>query len=92
MALGVFMDTWGWAALGHRRDVRHQEVKTYYQELHSQGHQVCTSDFARQLPFSSGVRFFRRLAVSLRASSRRQRKETSLCNGLLRLDLLRPGN
>ena len=30
---GVFVDTWGWMALGHRRERRHADVKRYYQDL-----------------------------------------------------------
>ncbi len=40
----VFVDTWGWMALGHRRDPRHSEVRTFYQELRDQRVIVYTSD------------------------------------------------
>jgi predicted nucleic acid-binding protein len=30
---GIFIDTWGWLALGHRRDQAHQTVKQLFQEL-----------------------------------------------------------
>lgn len=33
MPEGVFIDTWGWLALGHRHDARHQEIKAFYQAL-----------------------------------------------------------
>jgi len=33
----AFIDTWGWVALGHRKDTRHYEVKSLYKELRSQG-------------------------------------------------------
>ncbi len=26
----IFVDTWGWLALGHRRDNYHQQVKNLY--------------------------------------------------------------
>ena len=41
----VFVDTWGWMALGHRREPRHVEVKRIYQELRSNGIPICTSDY-----------------------------------------------
>ena len=45
MADQVFVDTWGWLALGHRRDPHHQEIKSYYQELRRQGARIYTSDY-----------------------------------------------
>jgi hypothetical protein len=29
----VFIDTWGWLALGHRKDAYHHEVKDVYKKL-----------------------------------------------------------
>lgn len=62
----VFIDTWGWAALGHRKDARHREVKTLYRELRSQGARLYTSDYVldelitllfRREAFEEGVHF-----------------------------------
>lgn len=41
----VFVDTWGWMALGHRRDPRHSEVRRFYQELRRQRIPIYTSDY-----------------------------------------------
>lgn len=41
----VFVDSWGWIALGHRRDSRHDEVKLFYQELCDRGVGIYTSDY-----------------------------------------------
>lgn len=41
----TFIDTWGWLALGHRKDVRHSEVKELYKELRQQGSLLYTSNF-----------------------------------------------
>lgn len=41
----VFVDTWGWMALGHRRDPRHSDVKAFYQGLRDQRVAVYTSDY-----------------------------------------------
>jgi len=41
----VFVDTWGWMALGHRREPRHAEVKHIYQELRSNQIPTYTSDY-----------------------------------------------
>ena len=41
----VFVDTWGWVALGHHRDSRHKEVRDFFQQLRSQNAQIFTSDY-----------------------------------------------
>jgi len=41
----VFVDTWGWIALGHRRDSRHTEVKRIFQELRHHRISIYTSDY-----------------------------------------------
>ena len=41
----VFIDTWGWLALGHHRDARHQEVKAFYQSLREKGILCYTTDY-----------------------------------------------
>lgn len=41
----VFVDTWGWLALGYRKDPRHREVSRLYQELLARGTLVYTSDY-----------------------------------------------
>ena len=41
----VFIDTWGWLALGHRRDPRHQEVKAFYGALQEEGALCYTTDY-----------------------------------------------
>ena len=45
MAEAVLIDTWGWLALGHRRDPRHQEVKAFYQHLQEEGARLYTTDY-----------------------------------------------
>lgn len=41
----IFIDTWGWIALGHRRDARHDEIKRYYQQLRTEGTRIISSDY-----------------------------------------------
>jgi len=62
----VFVDTWGWMALGHRREPRHAEVKRIYQELRSHQIPLYTSDYVldelitllfRREVFQEAVRF-----------------------------------
>jgi predicted nucleic acid-binding protein len=45
MAEAVLIDTWGWLALGHRRDPRHQEIKAFYQHLQEDGARLYTTDY-----------------------------------------------
>ena len=62
----IFIDSWGWLALGHRRDSHHLEVKELYQELGNQQVKVYTSDYVldevitllfRRENFSEATRF-----------------------------------
>ena len=41
----IFVDTWGWIALGHRHDPRHGEIGRIYQELHQHQMSIYTSDY-----------------------------------------------
>jgi uncharacterized protein len=45
MARALFIDTWGWVALGHRRDSKHQEVSELYRTLRVQKSHIYTSDY-----------------------------------------------
>ena len=66
MPEAIFMDTWGWIALGHHRDPRHLEVKRLYQEHRKAGGTFYTSDYVldevvtllfRREVFGKAVRF-----------------------------------
>ncbi|MCL5985970.1 MAG: PIN domain-containing protein [Actinobacteria bacterium] len=41
----VFVDTWGWLSLGHRKDPRHQELRQIYNMLCAQSIPIYTSDY-----------------------------------------------
>ncbi|MEW6185737.1 MAG: PIN domain-containing protein [Thermodesulfobacteriota bacterium] len=41
----IFVDTWGWVALGHKKDTRHKEIARFYREAHRRRDQVITSDY-----------------------------------------------
>jgi predicted nucleic acid-binding protein len=41
----IFIDTWGWLALGHRKDNYHAQVKYLYQEIRKKQVIVYTSDY-----------------------------------------------
>ena len=62
----IFVDTWGWMALGHHRDPHHREVRCIYQELRRQQLPIYTSDYVldevitllfRREVFREAVRF-----------------------------------
>ena len=66
MLEAVFIDTWGWLALGHRRDARHREVRAFYQALQEEGALCYTTDYVldetitllfRREVFEEAVRF-----------------------------------
>lgn len=41
----IFIDTWGWVALGHRRDQNHKAVKGCFEQLRSHQIVIHTSDY-----------------------------------------------
>ncbi len=41
----VFVDSWGWVALGHRRDSHHQQIKDFYKGLLECGSRLYTTDY-----------------------------------------------
>lgn len=66
MPKAVFIDTWGWLALGHRRDALHQEVRAFYEALQKEGSLCYTTDYVldetitllfRREVFEEAIRF-----------------------------------
>lgn len=62
----VFVDTWGWLALGQHREPHHDEVKRIYRELSTERVPVYTTDYVmdelitllfRREPFGHAVRY-----------------------------------
>lgn len=62
----VFIDTWGWVALGQRKEPRHEDVTKLYQSLRARHIPTYTSDYVldevitllfRREPFDQAVRF-----------------------------------
>jgi predicted nucleic acid-binding protein len=60
------VDTWGWLALGHRRDLHHGTVKQLYKDLRDGQTPIYTSDYVldetitllfRREPFQEATRF-----------------------------------
>lgn len=62
----VFVDTWGWMVLGHRREPQHGEVREFYRDLREAQIPITTSDYVldelitllfRRERFTESVRF-----------------------------------
>ena len=45
MAGAIFIDTWGWVALGSARDSKHHEVSKLYRTLRAEKRPMFTSDY-----------------------------------------------
>jgi len=45
MAGPIFVDTWGWLALGHRRDAHHHKVKECFESRQQRREMIHTSDY-----------------------------------------------
>jgi predicted nucleic acid-binding protein len=41
----IFVDTWGWVALGHKKDSHHQDVVRFYREAAKRKAEIVSSDF-----------------------------------------------
>ncbi len=40
-----FVDTWGWVALGHKKDSHHREIVRFYQEAARRKAEIVSSDY-----------------------------------------------
>jgi uncharacterized protein len=67
MASALFIDTWGWVALGCPRDSKHHEVSKLYRTLQGQKRSIFTSDYIldetitllfRREVYADALRFF----------------------------------
>jgi predicted nucleic acid-binding protein len=83
---GPFVDTWGWMALGHRREPRHREIRAYYQQLRAQHSVVYTSDYVldevitllfRRAVFAEAMRFLEGLFTAAERGHLRIERITS---------------
>lgn len=62
----VFIDTWGWLALGRKKELRHKDVKALYKEFRDKNMLIFTSDYVldelitlifRREPYHLSVKF-----------------------------------
>jgi len=60
--MSLFVDTWGWLALRDRREAKHEEVKSYFQEALQEPGPIYTTDYVltetitllfKRLPFEN---------------------------------------
>lgn len=86
----VFIDTWGWLALGHRRDARHQEIKACYQALQEKGTPLYSTDYVldetitllfRREVFEEAVHFMEGIFESVEEGHLTVERITSECFG-----------
>lgn len=82
----IFVDTWGWVALGYRCDPHHAEVKKIYRELRSYRVAIYTSDYVmdenvtllfRREPISEAIRFVEGLMAAAALGHLRIERVTS---------------
>jgi predicted nucleic acid-binding protein len=73
----LFVDTWGWMAVGHRRKPHHSEVRDLYQDLREAQIPITTSDYVldelitllfRREHFTESVRFVEGLFAAVEQS------------------------
>jgi len=76
----LFIDTWGWLTLRDRREARHKEVKTYYQEVQKQNGRIYTTDSVLDETYTL---LFKRLPYSFARESVERLNEAVLNSYLL---------
>jgi predicted nucleic acid-binding protein len=73
----VFIDTWGWVTLYNRREPRHAEVRTFYDEVRNGQGQFYTTDYVldetytllfKRLVFSQAETFVQHVENAVRTS------------------------
>ena len=69
----LFVDTWGWLALGHRRDPHHEEIRLVFADCQTRRQRMHTSDYVldelitllfRRESYSEAVHFLDGLLAS----------------------------
>ena len=82
----LFIDTWGWLTLRDRREARHKEVKTFYQEVQKQNGRIYTTDYVLDETYTL---LFKRLPYSVARESVERLNEAAL-NGYLIIEWITP--
>jgi len=82
----LFIDTWGWLTLRDRREARHKEVKTFYQEVQKQNGRIYTTDYVLDETYTL---LFKRLPYSVARESVERLNEAVL-NGYLLIEWITP--
>ena len=82
----LFIDTWGWLTLRDRREARHKEVKTFYQEVQKQNGRIYTTDYVLDETYTL---LFKRLSYSVARESVERLNEAVL-NGYLLIEWITP--
>ena len=82
----LFIDTWGWLTLRDKREVRHRETQTIYNQLRDQGGRFVTTDYVLDETFTL---LFKRLSF-LQARKSMEKLDEAIQDGYLHLERITP--
>jgi uncharacterized protein len=82
----LFIDTWGWVALHNKREIRHEEVKSYYQQHRLSGRTFSTTDYVLDETLTL---IFRRLPLQL-AKISMESINNAIAQGYLHVEWITP--
>jgi predicted nucleic acid-binding protein len=82
----LFIDTWGWVALHNKREIRHEAVKSYYQQHRLSGREFFTTDYVLDETLTL---IFRRLPLQL-AKISMESINNAIAQGYLHVEWVTP--
>lgn len=82
----LFIDTWGWVALHNKREMRHEEVKSYYQQHRLSVRAFYTTDYVLDETLTL---IFRRLPLQL-AKISMESMNNAIAQGYLHVEWITP--
>jgi uncharacterized protein len=82
----LFIDTWGWVALHNKREIRHEEVKSYYQQHRLSGRTFFATDYVLDETLTL---IFRRLPLQL-AKISMESINKAIAQGYLHVEWITP--
>lgn len=82
----LFIDTWGWVTIHNKREPRHKEVKSFYNNFRKQGGIAYTTDYVLDETFTL---LFKRLPFP-QARESMERLDEAIQEGYLQLEWITP--
>ena len=82
----LFIDTWGWITIHNRREPRHKEVNSFYDDFRRQRGIAYTTDYVLDETFTL---LFKRLPFP-QARESMERLDEAIQKGYLRLEWITP--